>query len=216
MGGQWPVSDDWSIFDITWLTPWATSSPTPWFRAAQCSGPHKLTEYNKGLWNISNISWLCRIRRREEVPGVRPPNSGSWHGCCIHCWPGPRRWVEPEGGWSGWLQESKMRHESLVLLLQTENSKFQQWGRGNLGNARKKTFFFKWGVPLACYLHKPGVHQWCLCCSKVSAKEYVMNIWPFEGSDWDLTQLSAQTRGRSKKSFLFQSVCNMWILGFLE
>ena len=139
--GQWPVSDDWSIFDITWLTPWATSSPTPWFRAAQCSGPHKLTEYNKELWNISNLSELCRMRRREEVPGVRPPNSGSWHGCCIHCWPGPRRWVE------GGLVGSKMRQESLVLLLQTENSKFQRWGRGNLGNIRKKTVFLLGCVP---------------------------------------------------------------------
>ena len=36
------------------------------------------------------------------------------------------------------------------------------------------------------------------------------NIWPFEGSDWDLTQLSSQTRGTSIKSFRFQSVCNFF------
>ena len=43
-----------------------------------------------------------------------------------------------------------------------------------------------------------------------------MNTWPFEGSDWDLTQLSSQARGTSIKSFLFQNICNFWILRFLE
>ena len=37
-----------------------------------------------------------------------------------------------------------------------------------------------------------------------------MNIWPFEGSDWDLTQLSSKARVTSIKSFLFQSVCNFF------
>ena len=46
----------------------------------------------------------------------------------------------------------------------------------------------------------------CPYCSKVSAKEYVMDIRPIQGSDWDLTQLSSQARGTSIKSFLFQSV----------
>ena len=64
----------------------------------------------------------------------------------------------------------------------------------------------------AWYLHKPGVHQWCLCCSNLSSKEYVMNFWPFESSDWDLAKLSSQARGTSIKSFLFQNVCKFFFL----
>ena len=42
-------------------------------------------------------------------------------------------------------------------------------------------------------------------------KECVKNSWVFEGSDWDLPQLSSQTRVKSTESFLFQSVCMVWL-----